>query len=48
MRELLRQLGMALARQPAVVLRDLRTGAAAAGVTEERKVLTGRKSRRLV
>src|ERR1700733_7351433 len=39
---------MELARQPAVVLRDLRTGATAARVAEECKVLTGRKSRRVV
>ena len=39
MRQLLRQLRMELARQPAVVLRDLRAGAAAARVAEQREVL---------
>ena len=48
MRQFLRQLGMELARQPAVVLSDLRAGAAAAGVAEEREVLAARESRRLV
>ena len=48
MRQLLRQLGMELARQPAVVLSDLRTGAAAARVAEEREVLAARESRRVV
>ena len=48
MRQFLRQLGMELARQPAVVLSDLRTGAAAAGVAEEREVVAARESRRVV
>ena len=48
MRQFLRQLGMELARQPAVVLRDLRTRAAAAGVAEEREVLAAREPRRVV
>src|SRR5437879_5813026 len=39
---------MELARQPAVVLSDLRTRATAARVAEECEVLTARESRRLV
>src|SRR5713101_6048365 len=39
---------MELARQSAVVLRDLRTGATAARVAEECEVLTAQESRRVV
>ena len=39
---------MQLARQPAVVLRNLRAGAAAARVAEERQVLAARQPRRVV
>src|ERR1700716_3424178 len=48
MRQFLRQLGMELTRQLAVMLSDLRTSAAAARVAEECEVLAARESRRVV
>ncbi len=44
MRELLRQFRVLFARQPAVVVGDLRAGSPAAGVAEERQVLPRRES----
>ena len=48
MRQLLWQLGMPIAREAAVVLRDLRAGPPAAGVTEQREVLARRQPDRAV
>ena len=44
MRQLLRQLGVRLTRQLAVVLRDLRARAAAARVAEQREVRARRQA----
>ena len=43
-RQLMRQLGTELTSQPAVMIRHLRTGLAAAGMTEKRHVLPARQS----
>src|SRR6266576_1370287 len=48
MRHFLRQLGMELTRQPAVVLSDLCTSPTAARMAEECEVLAARESRCLV
>src|SRR2546427_10235108 len=48
MRQFLRQLGMERARQAAVMLSDLRAGATAARMAQERKVLAARESHRVV
>src|ERR1700687_1969705 len=48
MRQVLRQLGMALTRQPAVALSDLRPSPTATRMAEECEVLAARESRCLV